>query len=157
MSRTALIATLIALLTTAPCAPARADAEAELARAETEWLAAYTLNDRDAMSEFLANGFTITFPDGRVDTRQNIIDSMDPERAGVPPEEGRETHYTRDREIRLLGDTAILTGVYVAPSNDSDRPDLEWRYTDTWMRIDGRWRVVASGLAFTELPCGPGN
>jgi hypothetical protein len=55
-------------------------------------------------------------------------------------------HYTVDRSIRLIGRTAILTGVYVNPA-DGERAEQRARYTDTWMWIDGHWQVVASHLS----------
>lgn len=126
-----------------------AQANEELENAERDWLAAYTNNDKQAMDLFLANGFRITFPDGRINQKGDVI-------SGLDPSDGVDStpHFTRDRTIRLLGDTAILSGVYVSPSDDPDNtePELEWRYTDTWMKLDGRWQVVASHLSFLQSP-----
>ena len=139
------LASCVVLLSLAGSAVA--DVEEELAAAETAWLATYTENDPEAMAGFLADGFTITFPDGRVDLRADVIGGLDPSRGTDD-----SPHFTRDRVIRVLGSTAILSGIYVDPSDDADRPDLQWRYTDTWMLIDGRWRVVASHLSYLKPP-----
>ena len=128
------------------CAPspvspgAPADARSALALAEDAWLQAYVDHDRDAMALALADGFTITFPDGSVQTRADVIGALRP---GSPADD--TPHFTEDREIRVLGTTAILTGVYVNPGDG--RPDVRMRYTDTWMWRDGRWQVVASHLS----------
>ena len=113
-------------------------AEAALAAAERAWLDAYDTDDRAAMADALAPGFTIVFPNGAVQTRDDVISGLDPE----PSVHEGPSHYTEDREIRVIGDTAILTGVYVGASGTT-----RMRYTDTWMWIDGRWRVVASHLS----------
>ncbi|WP_412068796.1 nuclear transport factor 2 family protein [Rubrivirga sp. IMCC43871] len=121
---------------TAPTPPA--DAEAALAAAERAWLDAYDTNDRAAMADALADGFTITFPDGTVQTRDDVIGGLAP----APTAAEGPTHYTEGRQIRVLGDTAILTGVYVGAGGET-----RMRYTDTWMWLDGRWHVVASHLS----------
>ncbi|MEM1196795.1 MAG: nuclear transport factor 2 family protein [Pseudomonadota bacterium] len=123
-------------------APDVADLELQLANAERAWLDAYDNNDRSTMSATLATGFTITFPDGRIDTRDDVIAGLDP--SDEPDED--PTHYTEERKIRIIGDTAILSGIYVDPG-DAGEPEDKSRYTDTWMLIDGQWRVVASHLS----------
>jgi hypothetical protein len=128
--------------TVAQPVPSADSARAQLDRVERAWLDAYVENDRAAMRRFLADGFTITYPGGWVMTREQVIDSVNPEE---PPEDG-PVHYTQDRSIRLIGRTAILTGIYVNPADDG-RPEQRARYTDTWMWIDGRWQVVASHLS----------
>jgi hypothetical protein len=122
--------------------PPADSARAQLDRAERAWLDTYVENDRAALKRLLADGFTITYPGGRMMTRDQVIDSVNPEE---PPDDG-PVHYTENRSIRLIGRTAILTGVYVNPADD-ERPEQRARYTDTWMWIDGHWQVVASHLS----------
>ena len=136
----ALALVLAGCAATAPTGPP-ADAPAQLADAERAWLDAYVDNDREAMAEALADGFTIVFPDGTVQTRDDVIGGLVP---GAPPSDG-PVHFTEDRTIRVIGDTAILAGVYVSPRPDGTAGRM--RYTDTWMWLDGRWRVVASHLS----------
>lgn len=123
--------------------PGAPDAHDQLAAAERAWLDAYVHDDRAAMAAALADGFTIVFPDGTVQTRDDVVGGLDPEPDFSEPD--GPVHYTEGREIRVIGDTAILTGVYVNPGED--RPDVRMRYTDTWMWLDGRWQVVASHLS----------
>lgn len=131
-------------------APSPEHAHDQLALAERAWLDAYDNDDRDSMSQMLADGFTITFPDGTVETRQEVIDGLDPDEAPGPSEPENDTsHYTEDRTIRVIGKTAILTGVYVNPG-DAGEPDERMRYTDTWMWLGGRWQVIASHLSVAE-------
>ena len=124
------------------------EATVELAQLEREWLNAYDNDDVEAMDRIVANDFTITFPGGQVDTKADIM-------AGLSPDEDEEedenegngrSHYTEDRAIRIYGNTAILTGVYVDPGDEGE-PDERYRYTDTWMRRHGEWQVVASHLS----------
>lgn len=130
---------LAGCVSTSPLNPNRA--LDDLDRIERAWLDAYDTGDREAMAQILAPGFTITFPNGRVDTRDDVLDGLTPNDAPTGP-----SHYTEDRTIRILGNTAILTGIYVNPGGDG-APDARMRYTDTWMFLDERWQVVASHLS----------
>jgi ketosteroid isomerase-like protein len=122
--------------------PAPDTARVQLDRAERAWLDAYDDNDREAMARFLADGFTITYADGEVETRADVLNGLDPSEG---PDEG-PSHYTENRSIRVIRGTALLSGIYVSPGDDGE-PDQRYRYTDTWMWIDGRWQVVASHLS----------
>lgn len=137
-----LLGSILAGCTSTRQAPQGEKAEMQLARAEREWLDAYDTGDRKFMTEILADGFSITFPNGEIDSRQEVIDGLNPSSG---PQD-RQSHFTEGRQIRLIGNTAILTGVYVNPGNGT-RPDRRSRYTDTWMWLDGRWKVVASHLS----------
>ena len=122
----------------------------ELSRLEREWLDAYDNDDVEAMGRILADDFTITYENGEVVTKAQTVagltdddDEDDSEEQGS--EEEDRSHYTENVTIRVYGNTAILSGVYVNP-NDDGEPDDRSRYTDTYIKIDGRWQVVASQL-----------
>ena len=147
------LALLTLLLLIAGCAsmapsgvPTPDEARDQLAQAERAWLDAYDDDDRAFMRRVLADGFTITFPDGTVQTKRDVVDGLSPDDDPDTDDPDDATHYTEDRTIRVIGATAILTGVYVNPG-DEGRPDTRMRYTDTWMWLDGRWQVVASHLS----------
>ena len=128
-------------------APSPDRAPDQLARAERAWLDAYDNDDRDMMSRLLADGFTITFADGTVRTRQDVISGLDPnEDSDAEEAEDDSSHYTEGRMIRVIGRAAILSGIYVNPGDEGE-PDVRMRYTDTWMWLDDRWQVVASHLS----------
>lgn len=136
---------LVSACASTPQAPDLATARAQLAEAERAWLDAYVTNDREHMARTLAPGFAITFPNGVIQTREQVIGGLAPEPTPGAVDEG-ESHFTEDRSIRLIGTTAILSGVYVNPGGDG-QPDYRARYTDTWMWLNGRWQVVASHLS----------
>ena len=142
-------ASLLTLVMFAGCAQPQSDrsvldVRSRLARLERAWLDAYDNDDVAAMDSIVADGFTITFPDGRVATKVDVITGLSPGEA--PDTAGGPTHYTEDVTIRVHGNTAIITGVYVNPG-DAGEPDERYRYTDTWLARDGRWQVVASHLS----------
>ena len=118
------------------------DHRALLGQRETVWLASYGDADATRMEDILAEGFTITFPNGRRDTREDLVNGMNMEGR----EAGEVSHYTENRTITINGDTAILSGVFVSPGR-GQRADIRMLYTDTWIWRDGEWKVLASQLA----------
>ena len=143
--------TCLALLVAAACglAPAQqpklSKAEEEVRRLERQWLDAYEQNDAEAMNRIVAEDFTITFPDGGMQTKPQIMAMLkSPRRASQP----RMRFRTEGVQSRAYGDTVILLGVVVTEYEREGKAVSELsRYTDTYVRRGGRWRVVASHLS----------
>jgi uncharacterized protein (TIGR02246 family) len=125
-------------------------AEAEVRRLERQWLDAYEQNDADAMERIVADDFTITFPNGAMQTKLQIMSMVkSPRRPGQP----RMKFYTEGVQSRVYGDTVILLGRVVTEYERDGKPAKEQsRYTDTYVRRNGRWQVVASHLSNVEEP-----
>ena len=128
-------------------------AEEEVRRLERQWLDAYEQNDADAMERIVADDFTITFPNGAMQTKPQLMSMIkSPRRPGQP----RMKFYTEGVQSRAYGDTVILLGRVVSEYERDGKPVKEQsRYTDTYVRRDGRWQVVASHLSNVEQPKGP--
>lgn len=123
-------------------------AEQEVRKLEREWLDAYEKNDAAAMDRIVADDFTITFPNGSVQTKAQLMAAIRAPRKGAPPK-----FYTEAVESRAYGDTVILTGRVVGEFEQGGKTvrDVS-RYTDTYVRVGGRWQVVASHLSAAEAP-----
>jgi ketosteroid isomerase-like protein len=50
-----------------------------------------------------------------------------------------------DLKVRMHGDTAVVTGAY-REKGESNGKSYEYhdRLTDVWMKVGGKWQVVAS-------------
>ncbi len=141
LSRTFPIFLLILL--TACCAAAQNNHEQEVRKLERAWLDAYEKNDADAMNKIVADDFTITFPDGSIQTKPQIINSIKKPRNSPPPK-----FYTEEVQARVYGDTVILIGRVTAEWRQNNQTmKQENRYTDTYVKRSGRWQVVASHLS----------
>ena len=117
--------------------PHPADPIAEVRALEREWLDAYEKHDVEAMQRIVADDFTIYFEDGSMQTKADIV-AMISRGVGKP---GTAFH-TEDVQARSYGgNTVILTGRVVQTKSGSAS-----RYTDTYVKRDGRWQVVASHL-----------
>lgn len=139
------------LVVLAGCASSRSpapgpNAEADLRATERAWLDAYDTNDVEAMQRIVADEFEIVYGSGAVVDKATTIGWLTPGQ----PDDPATRQYTENTRVRLYGDVAILTGVYVSESPQGTNRS---RYTDTWLWRDGRWQVVASHL--TRLPEAP--
>ena len=128
-------------------------AEQEVRKLEREWLDAYEKNDAEAMERIVAAGFTITFPNGGVQTREQLLRMIRAPRRGPAPK-----FHTEGVESRAYGDNVVILtgrviGEYAQPDGKTTR-DVS-RYTDTYVRLGGRWQVVASHLSNVEEPRPP--
>jgi uncharacterized protein (TIGR02246 family) len=118
----------------------------QVSRLERAWLDAYEKHDVKAMNEIVADDFVITFPDGSRQTKAQIITMIKP-----PRQPGRPTpkFYTEDVQARVYGNTVILMGRVVTEwQRDGQTQSKEQQlYTDTYVKRNGRWQVVASHLS----------
>lgn len=96
------------------------------------------------MERIEADEFSITHADGRVLTKADEIAGL---KRQTGPRAPNTAFLTEDTKVRVYGDTAILTGVVVMKFKDSVERS---RYTDVYVKRDGRWQVVASHLS--KLP-----
>jgi len=125
-----------------------ARAEEEVRRLERQWLDAYEQKDPEAMNRIVAEDFIITFPNGAMQTKPQLMAMI---KAPGRASETQMRFHTEDVRSRAYGDTVILTGRVVTEyERDGKTVTERSRYTDTYVRRDGRWQVVASHLSKVE-------
>jgi uncharacterized protein (TIGR02246 family) len=144
---------LIFLMLLVACASevaAQNDAAQEVRKLERAWLDAYEQHDSKAMDRIVADDFTITFTDGRIQTKPQIMKSIAaPRNPNNPP----SRFYTEDVQARVYNDTVILIGLVTSQWQQNGQPMKEQnRYTDTYVKRNGRWQVVASHLSNAPKP-----
>jgi uncharacterized protein (TIGR02246 family) len=128
-------------------------AEQEVRKLERAWLDAYEKSDAKAMDAIVADDFTITFPDGSMQTKPQIMEMIKRPRNPAAP---ATRFYTEEVRSRAYGDTVILIGRVISEYERDGKPVTEQsRYTDTYVRRRGRWQVVASHLSNVEEPKKP--
>ncbi|HSY90682.1 MAG TPA: nuclear transport factor 2 family protein [Candidatus Binatus sp.] len=120
--------------------PAQDKSDAATVRAlEIKWTESYKQRSIDILSSLLADDFTITIEDGSVYSKAGYIShSADP-----------STHVKvaelSELKVRMHGDTAIVTGAYHEKGDSNGKPyEYHDRLTDVWMKVGGKWQVVAS-------------
>jgi ketosteroid isomerase-like protein len=130
---------LMGLLSVPMCLTAQAvSAKRQIATLEEDWIKAVIRRDAGAFNRLLAPEFVYT-EDDRVYNKDQLI--KDVTTSGDTVTSGRN----EDLVVRVHGNTAIATGWLVLVGHGSGRRfERRYRYTDTWLRMAGRWRVIAA-------------
>ena len=115
------------------------NAEQALLQLERDWEQANAKNDTAALERILAPEFVSTDSDGRLSTR---AESFARRKSGAVT----FTTFTQDDyQVHVLGDAAIVTGrMTIRGSRDSKDWSGQERFTDVFVRRNGRWQAVAS-------------
>lgn len=123
---------LLALL----CAPSWADPAVQQADAELNRL--IQQGDASAAAPFYAADFVLTTGAGTPKDRARILGEI------ASPTLKLTRNHTEQVQVRVLGDTAVLTGVlHQAGEWQGKTFDQRVRVTDTWVRQQGRWVLLA--------------
>ena len=87
-------------------------------------------------------GFLDRLREGLSRTKQQIVDSL--KRGGPSTMKFR----TESVQSRAYGNTVILIGIVISEWTQDGKPMSDRsRYTDTYVRRNGKWQVVASHLS----------
>jgi len=120
------------------------EAEREVKKLEREWLDAYEKYDAEAMNRIVSDDFKLTFSNGSVQTKADILAQLKSAQDANRPS---PKFSTEDVLSRVEGDTVILTGrVIQQMTRDGQTRMVQMRYTDTYAMRQGRWQVIASQL-----------
>ena len=127
-------------------APAVAlDADADLRAADTAVCHAIEVGDSDAVRKMVDPAFTLISTSGDVQTRAQLLDEV------AKREPRYDTFRNHDQAVRRYGDAAVINGITsVRGTADGQAFAADFRFTDTWVRRDGHWRLAASHA--TRLP-----
>ncbi len=119
--------------------------EKEVIKLERLWLDAYENCDAVAMQRIVADDFAITYPNGEVQIKSQIIDFL---KSHTDPSKPAPKYKTLEVESRAYGDIVILRGRLITEINRNGQIILERsRYTDVYHKLKGRWQVVTSHLS----------
>jgi len=106
---------------------------------ETKWTESYKQHSIDILSSLLADDFVITIEDGSTFSKAGYISHTADSSVKVQLAE------QSDLKVRIHGNTAIVTGAYHEKGESNGKPyEYHDRLTDVWMKIGGKWQVVAS-------------
>jgi ketosteroid isomerase-like protein len=109
-----------------------------IAALEERWIQAVIQRDGAAFTNLLHPRFTYT-EDDRIYSRAALIREVTTGADTVTAGENV------DLKVEVFGTTAIATGWLVLRGRSGGRPfERRYRYTDTWQRVDGAWRVIAA-------------
>jgi ketosteroid isomerase-like protein len=115
---------------------AQNNAEQELKRLENEWLNSYLRGDKQTFDRIVADDFTRTDESGKFATKAEERTLVQAPSASV-----NASLINEDMQVRVYGNAAIVTGLIV--SKVQGTLSFQSRFTDTFIKREGRWQVVA--------------
>lgn len=113
--------------------------EDKVKKLEEDWAQAIVNKGAAAVDQYEADDIVSTDPGGRVtDKAQDKTDLS----SGDLKFQSMELS---ELKIRVYGDTAVATGINTVNATYKGQ-DIsgKYRYTDTWVKRNGRWQAVAS-------------
>lgn len=121
--------------------------EQTLIQLERDWAKALGKNDQAALDRIVAPDWMVTSADGRLLTKaQNDAE----QKSGTL----KYTAFAADDfRVRVFGETAIVTGRSTVQGTQNGR-DIsgEQRFTDVFVRRDGRWQAVSTQVTPVANP-----
>jgi ketosteroid isomerase-like protein len=133
-----LVLCLLAISAASLWAQDKSDAAA-IRALELKWTESYKQHNIDILSSLLSDDFVITIEDGSTYSKAGYITHSADSAVHVQIAE------LSDLKVRLHGDTAIVTGAYHEKGDSNGKPyEYHDRLTDVWIKVGGKWQVVAS-------------
>jgi len=119
--------------------PKSGSAEQELIKLELGWSDALVKHDWAFIDRAAADDFTWTDLEGITWTKAQSLSSL---RSG---EDVITSLVTDDMKVRIYGDAAVVTGRNTVKEMLKGK-DIsgQYRWTDAWVKKDGRWQCVVS-------------
>ena len=114
--------------------------EEALRKIQHEWAEARVKGDSSYTRRLEAEDCTIVWPDGRIVNKRGDLQSM----TDIVFSE----FEIQNLQVRLYGDTGIVVGEGIIKAHKGERDLLagEFVWTDTFVKKDGAWKVVASQI-----------
>jgi Domain of unknown function (DUF4440) len=113
-----------------------AGGRAYIQQAEYDWAQSLVTNDVRVIERIFADDFAGVDIDGSLYSKTDTING-----SRTAPSEFVSVHLNAI-EIRLYGDAAVVQGNESWEDKDGTPGKFVW--TDTWIRRDGRWQIVAA-------------
>lgn len=112
--------------------------EEAVAALEQKWVDAAKASDPDMLAPLLAFNFVDTDSNGKMVGKTETLAHIKVQKW--------ETNQISDVKVTVYGKTAIATGVWVGKGTDENGKavDTRERWTDTWIKLVGKWQCVAS-------------
>ncbi|MGE5359973.1 MAG: SgcJ/EcaC family oxidoreductase [Bacteroidales bacterium] len=116
-----------------------AAAETDLNDIETRWLKATVDGDASFLERIYADNYTFVNPMGQLMTREQDINDV---KSGNLKFTSAEPSNV---QTRVFGDAAIVTGIVtINGTYGGENISGRYRWTDTFVRQNGQWKVAAS-------------
>jgi len=121
-----------------PCLATAQSVEQQLKKLEVVWGDAGIKKDFAALDRVLADDYASIDENGNVQTKAQGIAAL---KSG---EDVNTSQVLSDMKVRVYGDTAVVTGKYVATgTHKGQKNDATGMFTDVWVKHGTSWQCVA--------------
>lgn len=121
--------------------------EQALIKLEREWAEALVKADTATLDRLMADDWSMTTWDGQIRTKAQSIEEV---KSGVVKFEAANVDNLK---VRTFGDVAVVTlGQTEQGKNKGKDSSGRFRYTDVWVKRNGRWQAVATHGTKVEQP-----
>ena len=123
---------------------------ATLTRLSNEWDQAIVRKDEKAIAANMAEDFRIIDGHGNVDAKAGFVADI------VDPKLTIDPYTVEDFNVRLYGDTALLSGrTHMTGKHDGKPFESNYRYIDIYVRTKGTWKIVSVQITrLDSVPAG---
>jgi ketosteroid isomerase-like protein len=123
----------------------RAADVAELTRISDAWDKAIVRKDEAAVAANMAEDFRQIDGYGNLETKKSFVAGIVDAKLTIDP------YTVEDFEVRLYGDTALLSGrTHMTGKFDGKPFESNYRYIDIYVRRAGAWKIVS--VQITRIP-----
>ena len=113
--------------------------EAAILKLERDWATLVVKGDADGIAAIGSDDCTFVMPSGELVPLKQLISDM---------KAGNLTYASMnvdDLKVHVYGDAAVVFGLETEKSKyKSEDTSGQYRFADTWIKKDGKWRCVAS-------------
>ena len=142
-----LLAIILALLQSWGIAAQEPAAEQQIQEASKVYEQALTQKNEPLLKSILADNFILTTASGKVLTKKDMMLNL--------TKEGTKYDKFESSEVRIsvLNDAAIETGkVHTVGIRGGKKIAETTRYTDFWVKVQGKWLLLAEHSSFISNP-----
>jgi ketosteroid isomerase-like protein len=111
----------------------------EITALENAWNEASQKYDVSWFEKHLADSYVGTDEEGKISDKAMVTERVKNKVAKI------EAVSNENVKVQLFGDTAVATGIYVVKGIYKGKDNSgKYPWTDTWIKLNGRWQCVAS-------------
>jgi len=142
-----LLTIIVALLQTMGLAAQQPTAEQQIQQASNVYEQALTQKNEPLLKSILADNFILTTASGKVLTKKDMMLNLTKEGSKY------DKFESSDVRISVLNEAAIETGkVHTVGIRGGKKIAETTRYTDFWVKIQGKWLLLAEHSSFIPNP-----
>ncbi len=116
------------------------NAEAYILACERQWAEDTVSGKTENVERFLADDFVGVDPSGKYFDKAKEIESLQKDAGHFV------SNHLNEAKVRFFGDTAVAQGSesWVEKNADGSERRGTFVWTDTWVKRDGKWQIVAA-------------